>query len=83
MKRYAFEPAEIHVKQGETVILEVSTADVQHGLEIPDLGLREPIQPKHPALVTLTPRTKGEFPMVCSIICGPGHDDMQGKLVVE
>src|SRR5947208_4732204 len=83
MKRYAFVPAEVHVKQGETVELDVTTADVQHGLEIPDLGVREPIQPRFSARIRITPQRKGEFPMVCSIICGPGHDDMQGKLVVE
>ncbi len=83
MKRYAFVPAEVHVRQGETVVLEVTTADVQHGIEIPDLGIREPVQPRFTTEVRLTPKQKGEFPMACSIICGPGHDDMQGKLVVE
>ena len=83
MKRYAFEPAEIHIRKNETVVLDVITADVQHGLEIPNFGVREPVQPRFTTSVTLTPQQTGEFPMACSIICGPGHDDMLGKLVVE
>jgi cytochrome c oxidase subunit 2 len=83
MKRYAFLPSEIHVKKGETVVLDVTTADVQHGLQIPDFGVHEPVQPKFAAHVTITPTKKGAFPMSCAIICGPGHDDMAGKLVVE
>ena len=83
MKRYAFDPPVIRVKRGQLVELDVSTADVQHGFSVPDLGIREPIQPHRPAKIVFKATQPGVFPMTCSIICGPGHDDMVGKIVVE
>src|SRR4051812_13873363 len=83
MKKYAIEPAEIRVKRGQHVELTVSTLDVQHGFSIPDLGIKEPVQKNHPAVVTFTAEKAGEFPIQCSIICGSGHDDMRARLIVE
>lgn len=83
MKKYAFDPPVIRVKQGQVVELDVSTADVQHGFTVPDLGIRESIQPRRPARIVFKADRAGVFPMSCSIICGPGHDDMVGKIVVE
>ena len=77
------EPAVIHVKQSANVVLDVSTQDVQHGFQVPELGINEPIQPGRPAEIPLETSRKGEFKVECSIICGPGHDDMQAKIVIE
>ena len=83
MKKYSIEPAVIHVKAGQTTDLEVSTADVQHGFDVPGLGIKEPVRPGKPAIITLKSPPKGEYKVVCGIICGPHHEDMQAKLVVE
>ena len=84
MRKYAFEPAVIRVKKGQVIELVISTADVQHGFTVPDLGIKEPIQPhRPPAKVIFKADRAGVFPMTCSIICGPGHDDMVGKIIVE
>jgi cytochrome c oxidase subunit 2 len=83
MKKYAIEPAVIQVKSGQTTELDVSTADVQHGFDVPGLGIKEPVRPGQPAVVTLKNPPKGEYKVVCGIICGPHHEDMVAKLVVE
>jgi cytochrome c oxidase subunit 2 len=83
MKKYSIEPAVIRVKAGQTTELEVSTADVQHGFDVPQLGIKEPVRSGQPAIVTLKNPPKGEYKVVCGIICGPHHDDMVAKLVVE
>jgi cytochrome c oxidase subunit 2 len=83
MKKYTIEPSVIRVKAGQTTELEVSTADVQHGFDVPGLGIKEPIRSGQPATVTLKSPPKGEYKVVCGIICGPHHDDMVAKLVVE
>lgn len=83
MKKYSFDPPVIHVKSGEVIELDVSTADVQHGFEISQLGIKEPVQPGKPAAIFFTAPARGEYGVDCSIICGPHHDDMQAKLVVE
>ena len=83
MRKFAIDPAVIHVKQGSNVVLDVSTQDVQHGFHVPELGINEPVQPGSPSEIPLDTSRKGEFKAECSIICGPGHDDMQAKIVVE
>lgn len=83
MKKYTIEPSVIHVKAGQTTELEVSTADVQHGFDVPGLGIKEPVRSGQPAIVTLKNPPKGEYKVVCGIICGPHHENMVAKLVVE
>ena len=83
MRKFAIAPAMIRVKQGANVVLDVSTQDVQHGFQVPELGINEPIEPGRPAEISLDTSRKGEFKVECSIICGPGHDGMQAKIVVE
>lgn len=81
--KYAFEPAVIHVKKGQDVVLEISTTDVQHGFAVEELGIDESIQKGRPALVSFRADKAGEYKVKCSIICGPGHDRMEGKIIVE
>lgn len=83
MKRYAIEPPIIKVKSGENVDLAVTTADVQHGFDISQLGIKEPVQPGKTTHVKFKAPAKGEYQVTCGIICGPHHDDMEAKLVVE
>jgi cytochrome c oxidase subunit II len=83
MKKYTIEPEVIRVKTGRRIELEVTTADVQHGLDIPALGIKQPVQPGRTTTIDFTAPTKGEYRMACGVICGPHHDDMVGKLVVE
>jgi cytochrome c oxidase subunit II len=83
MKKYTIEPAVIHVRAGQATDLEVSTADVQHGFKVEGLGISEPVQPGKPAVITLKSPAKGEYKVVCGILCGPHHEDMQAKIVVE
>jgi cytochrome c oxidase subunit 2 len=82
-KKYSFEPGEIRLKQGETVVLEVTSSDVQHGFHVPGLGISEPIQKGKVAEIRLTAETRGEHRVECDIICGAGHDEMAGKIIVE
>lgn len=83
MKKYTITPSEIRVKSGQPVELDVTTADVQHGFDVPALGIKEPVQPGKTTTISFTPSQKGEFEVQCGIICGPHHDDMTAKLVVE
>src|SRR5690349_3168780 len=81
--KYAFEPVEIHVKKGQEVTLEISTTDVQHSFSVKGLGIDEPLQLGKPAVVSFRSDKAGEYPVECSIICGPGHDRMKAKIIVE
>ena len=83
MKKYAIDPAIIHVKSGEKIEFNVTTSDVQHGLDIPALDIKEPVQPGRTTRIYFTAPAMGEYRVACGVICGPHHDDMVGKLVVE
>jgi len=83
MKKYTIDPPVVRVKSGEVVVLDVTTADVQHGLDIPELGIKKPIQPGNTTTIEFIAPAKGEYRMACGVICGPHHEDMTGKLVVE
>ncbi|MBT9332182.1 cupredoxin domain-containing protein [Paracidobacterium acidisoli] len=76
-KKYAFVPAEITLRQGQTVTLLLVTDDVDHGLSVPGLGIQADILKKQPARVVVTPTQTGDFPGVCSRFCGLGHKKMQ------
>ena len=83
MRKYAIQPPVIRAKKGENLVLVVSTADVQHGFEVEQLGINEPVQPGRPAEIAVDTSKTGQFRVACSIICGPGHDGMQAKIVIE
>ena len=83
MKKWAIEPSRIVVPQGARVELVVSTADVEHGLGVTGLDINEPVQPGKPAVIRFLAQTPGTYPMRCSILCGKGHKDMLGQIIIE
>jgi cytochrome c oxidase subunit II len=74
--RYAFEPFEITLRQGETVELKLFSDDVPHSLLITDLGVNVPATKSHPGEATLTARNVGDFRGLCGRFCGSGHGRM-------
>ena len=82
-KRFEFTPAEVHVKKGETVVLELTSLDRVHGFNLPAFKVRKDIAPKEATRVTLTPDKEGTFPFHCDVFCGDGHEDMTGTLIVD
>jgi cytochrome c oxidase subunit 2 len=82
-RRFTFEPAAIHVARGEAVILEFTSLDVPMGFNLPDFGVRTDIMPGAQSRLPLTPDKSGEFPFLCDIFCGSGHETMNGVLIVS
>jgi cytochrome c oxidase subunit II len=77
--RYAFSPADITVKKGETVRLKLISDDVPHSLVVKDLGINQAITKGRFAEVTFTPRQTGDFRGQCGRFCGSGH----GKMTID
>ncbi len=82
-KQWAFEPAKIVVKQGDTVILEVISTDVDHGFLLPGYGINLELKPGQTKTVTFVATKKGTFTFSCNVFCGSGHGSMKGSLIVE
>jgi cytochrome c oxidase subunit II len=81
--RYAFEPAVVEARQGETVEIVARSKDTDHGIAIKALGVKLAI-PKGGAAASATfvAEQAGRFPIECSEYCGSGHKRMKGELVV-
>lgn len=83
LSRYKYEPSVIRVKQGDRVRLLLEGMDLEHGFYIDGYDLD--ITVRHAELKTLefVADRPGAFKIRCSVVCGPLHPFMAGKLVVE
>ena len=81
-RKFEFEPRVITVRKGKPVRLLITAVDVEHGFEIEDLGINKRLKPGAVTVVEFTPTKTGKFRFACSVMCGSGHDEMTGELVV-
>ena len=73
----------IIVKQGETVLLRITSDDVTHGFLLPAFGVDAgPITPGKYKTVEFVATQAGTFTFYCSILCSDEHGAMYGTLVV-
>ncbi|MGE5280416.1 MAG: cupredoxin domain-containing protein [Deltaproteobacteria bacterium] len=80
--RYGYSPDPIVVKKGEKVRLRLTTRDVEHGFGIKDLGIDVKVEPGRATQVDFMPKEAGEYPILCTVYCGPGHAHMHAVLRV-
>jgi cytochrome c oxidase subunit 2 len=78
-KNFEFDQKDIKVKKGDTVSITLKNSQGNHAVTIE--GYDKVIKVNQ--TVTFTADKAGEFKFACSLICGKGHADMVGKLVVE
>jgi len=82
-KKFAFSPAVIELKLGEPVVLELTSLDRRHGFAVPLLKLDETIEPGKTLRLRVVPERAGTYDFHCSLFCGSGHEDMEGRIVVS
>src|SRR3989338_8046768 len=82
-KQFQFEPSTIEVNKGDTVKLIVTSADVPHGISIPEYGINERLDPGKPVTIEFKAEKEGTFTAFCSVFCGSGHSNMKGKIIVR
>ena len=81
--QYYFSPDPLIVYVGETVELRVKSQDSKHGVMIPEVDVStEMPMGKRKSITFTAPDKPGEYPIFCSVFCGPGHAEMTGKLIV-
>ena len=81
--KFEYEPNEIQLKLGEPVVLELTSKDVTHGFNLPDLGLRADLEPGETARVRLVPQKAGTFEFHCDNFCGFDHESMGATITVQ
>jgi heme/copper-type cytochrome/quinol oxidase subunit 2 len=81
--QYKFTPDTIRVKAGTQVEVHLVSTDVPHGFAIQALNVNVTVVPGKETVVRFTPAKAGTYPFICSVVCGPGHLDMKGQLIVE
>lgn len=77
VKRFAFSPAELTLKKGETVDIKLVSEDVTHSLSVPELNINREVSKGHPEDVVVTPQSVGDFSGQCGRFCGSGHGMMK------
>lgn len=83
MKKWIITPDVIRVKKGTLVRLHITTADAQHGFDVKGLNISEPVNPGKTTDISFVADQPGRFEIKCGILCGKGHDDMTGAIVIE
>jgi len=81
-KKFQYSPAQVTVKKGTPVTLELTSVDSKHGFNLPDFGVRADVKPGAVTRVTFTPDKTGTFTFACDVFCGSGHEDMSGAVIV-
>lgn len=82
-KNFTFTPSTITVSEGDTVRINLSSSEGTHGLVIPEFGLNKVVSPGAPVVLEFVANKKGTFAFRCSVMCGEGHNDMHGTLIVQ
>lgn len=80
---WRFYPKEIRMPAGATVTFYITSADVQHGFDIPGTNINMMVLPGQVSKLTRTFNEAGEYLFTCTEYCGVGHQNMFGKIVVE
>ncbi|GIO30661.1 MULTISPECIES: cupredoxin domain-containing protein [Paenibacillus] len=76
---FQFQPAEIRVKKGDKVKITLVNKEGAHGLQISDFN----VNLQKDGSAEFTADKPGEHEFHCSVMCGAGHDNMVGKIIVE
>ena len=67
---------------GREVDVQLRSLDVIHGFFIPGMRLKQNTVPGLVLHVHFTPTVPGTYPILCSQVCGMGHQRMQARLLV-
>ncbi len=80
--QFAYSPSELKVNVGDTVIIQLVSSDVVHGIYVDDYGISVEADPGQSATLTFVADKPGSFRFRCNVTCGAMHPFMIGKLTV-
>jgi plastocyanin len=75
-------PAEIHAKNGDTVVIVVG-ADAPDDIHLHGYDIEKPVEPGKPATFRFKANLEGEFELESHVAEDAGRDPLVGTLIVE
>ncbi len=75
--RWQYSPNSVTVNKGDHVKIIINNKDTIHGISIPDYGINGIDS------VEFIADKVGTFEFYCPTMCGEGHRDMKGTLIVQ
>ncbi|MBD1843766.1 cytochrome c oxidase subunit II [Cyanobacteria bacterium FACHB-63] len=76
-------PGELHVPLGQKVILNMKAQDVIHSFWVPQFRIKQDVIPGENTELQFIATKLGEFPIVCTELCGAFHGGMRSNVVVH
>ncbi|MUG92585.1 cytochrome c oxidase subunit II [Scytonema sp. UIC 10036] len=74
---------ELHVPVGQDVLLNISANDVIHSFWVPQFRLKQDAIPGQATQLRFTATKTGEYPIVCTELCGGYHGSMRSSVIVH
>ncbi|MEH1780839.1 MAG: cytochrome c oxidase subunit II [Nostoc sp.] len=74
---------EMHVPIGRKVQINMTANDVIHAFWVPEFRLKQDAIPGRQSEFSFTPKTAGDYVLICAELCGPYHGAMRATVVVE
>jgi heme/copper-type cytochrome/quinol oxidase subunit 2 len=81
-EQFAFDPAVLHVNEGDRIIVTLQANDVVHGLYLDGYDIDMRVEPGISQRVEFVANRTGKFRYRCSVACGTLHPFMIGELIV-
>ena len=74
---------ELHLPVGKPVKVLLRSIDVLHDFYVPEFRAKMDMIPGTVTYFWLTPTRTGTFDVLCAELCGVGHPQMRGTVVVD
>ena len=77
------EGGELRLPVGKPVKALLRSVDVIHNFYVPEVRAKMDLVPGQVSYIWFTPTRTGTFEILCAELCGVGHPQMRGKVVVQ
>jgi len=81
-RQFAYSPSKLNVNPGDTVTIQLVSADVVHGLYVDGYDVSVEADPGQTATLTFVADKPGSFRFRCNVTCGAMHPFMIGRITV-
>jgi large repetitive protein len=81
--QYTVSPLPFEVNVGDSVTLNIRSIDTTHGFQMERYSGSQTIRFNQTTTVSFIANTAGTFTYFCTIVCGTGHEGMDGIFVVN